>query len=451
MRSTLATLTALSALLALPAASLAQADPMLMGDPVDGTGAIIELQPDVPRIEAGPDEDLGTADDVVDFGTLGDVDLVVRTGIMSFPGAVPATAPLRGAVPVAQVGSVPIPFVVAATDGAGAPGNPVVSAAVEGNPVLVVAFPDLDGDGFVGVTGLDGNPNDASTEEAELNLVGRAFAFFQNGQAGGELFVDLGAPVEERVRVVVVAAAYTGATNPGFFGGAVPTGPAVLTNLPFFPRTDPDDVIEGNAPNFADPEGRVGVEVEDEFTPDPSAAYGESFSLATDGSVSSIDVADVQSGPHSHFSFFRVANPATYDEGSDGPLLPGVDALGGRVLLELLRGSLATGSLRLVPTDTFGNSSELLQPVAVELFARAGAQITSPDTDGNPSRETLVVFGAEGVAVTLEGSGPPVVEPLPEPRSALQVLAVLSALAGLRVWRRPPGFRQSSTGDAPGS
>lgn len=423
-----------------PTLAFAQADPMLEGDPVDSGGAILELQPEVPRIEAGPDEDLGTADDVVDFGTLGDVDLVVRTGLTSFVGPIPVTAPGRGAVPQVRAGpnGIPIPFVVATSDGSGSPGNPVVSPAVEGNPVLVVAFADLDGDGYVGVTSLDGDPNDASTEEAELNFVGRAFAIVQNGQAGGQLFVHLGAPATQPVRVILSAAAYTGATDPGFFGGAVPTGPAVLSNLPFFPRLDPGDIIEGSAPNFASSGSRVGVEVEDEFTPDPTAAYGESFSIETDGSIASVDVADVRSGSHLDFSFVREADPATYDEGSDGPLLPGEDGAGARILVELIPESSATGALRVVPTDALGNIVSLAAPTAVRVVASAGLEIPSPDADGDPTGETLILSGAAGASLTLTGSGQPVVEPVPEPEAGTLAVAALAALALVVTNRRKP-------------
>ena len=423
-----------------PAGALAQADPMLDGDPTDGSGALIELQPAVPLIEAGGDGEFGTGDDVVSTTVFGDVDLVVRAGITSFSGAIPAPAPLRGAIPVAVAevaDATPIPFVVVVSDGDDPPaaGNPVTSAAVEGNPVLVVAFADLDGDGFVGVTDLDGDPGDAATEEVELNEVGRRFAFFSGGRAAGELHIEAGAPPGTTLSLVLTAAAYTGDFDPGFFGGEVPEGPAVFAAFPTFPRTDPDDAIEGNLPNPADVNGRVGVEVSDEFTPDPSAAYGEVFTLPTDGSRVSIDVAEARSGTQVDYALGRSVDPSSYDEGSSGPLRRGLDEGGAPLLLEMLRNPVPAGALRVVPTDRLGNVSAAGAAARVLVLAQSGAAIASPDADGDPSREELVIAGPEGRALTLSNPGALVVELVPEANPAWIGAAALLSLFALALRR----------------
>jgi hypothetical protein len=48
---------------------------------------------------------------------------------------------------------------------------PILSPELEGKPVLVIAFADLDDDGFVGVTELDGDPLDWVIKESELEPV----------------------------------------------------------------------------------------------------------------------------------------------------------------------------------------------------------------------------------------------------------------------------------------
>lgn len=427
---------AIALLLGMSTTAFAQADPMLDGDPVDGGGVLLQLQPDVPDIQPGADGELGTGDDIVHSGIVGDFDLVVRTGITSFSGAIPGTAPTRGAVPLATSGGTEIPFVVAVSNGANPPGNPAVSPGLEGNPVLVVAYADLDGDGYIGVTNLDGVTTDFLTEEAELDPVGRRFAIMQNGQAGGSVAIHVAAPASRPLRLLLAAGAFTGPTSPGFFGGAVPTGPMVLTNLPFFPRLDPDDIIEGGLPNPADPNARIDVEVEDEFTPNPSGLHGETFTLLTDGSELSVDVAEARSGSLSHFALMRIANPATYDEDTSGPLRPGVNSGGGRVLLELLRTPVGAGSALLVATDTFGNVIAPATPQSVELVAPAGTQITSPNSDGNTSRESVVVSSAAGVPVTLAGAGDMVIEFVPEAGAAPMAGGLLAALAWVARRRR---------------
>ncbi len=73
--------------------------------------------------------------------------------------------------------------------------------------MLVIAFADLDDDGFVGVTELDGDSLDWVIKESELEPVGRHFAFFPNGQASGELFSGAGAGPGRELRLVLTAIA----------------------------------------------------------------------------------------------------------------------------------------------------------------------------------------------------------------------------------------------------
>ena len=262
-------------------------DPMIDGDWVLAPAVrLIELQPGLARLLPGPDAELGTDDDVLAEATVGDVDLVARAGMSDFVGPFPDPAPLRGPLPEAVAepfaGGVPIAFVVAASDGSPAPaeGAPVVSPSLEGMPILVVAFADLDGDGFVGITSLDGDPFDDALEEAELEPVGRRFALMSGGRAAGLLHLAVGGPGAAPVRVVLAAAAFLGPFDPDFRGGTVPIGRAVMTRFPFPPVTDPERVVDGNLPGPAEPDSLVGIEIKDEFTPDPERhVSGEAYTL----------------------------------------------------------------------------------------------------------------------------------------------------------------------------
>jgi hypothetical protein len=386
-------------------------DPMFSGDPLVH-GRAVEMLPGVPWIGPGRDRKLGTDDDGISPFLVGDVDLAVRTGVAGIGAALPPTAPLRGALPEAIAepfgAGVPIDFAATATTADGS--TPVSSPSLADQPVLAVAFADLDGDGFVGVTSLDGDAADAPLEEAELVPVGRRFALAQASRAAGQLFVSVGGPAGAAPRVLVTAAAYTGPTDPAHFGGAVPTGPAVLAAFPFLPHTDPDRVIDGNLPGPAGADTRVGAEVEDVFEPDPAAVYGEAFTLATDGSEPSVDVALARSGAALRFGAVRAADPL--DVGEDARLRPGLGAAGERVLYEMLDAlALPAGgaaAVRIVPLDRLGNVADLAAPAAVTLRTTGAARIVAPDGDGDPTLESFDVTDARGVAVTLDGQGPAV-------------------------------------------
>lgn len=419
-------------------------DPVFSGDFVDpATSEIVELVPGAPWV-------LPDASVVPNPQAIGDVDLVVRTGLTGFAGAIPPTSPLRipSAVPIAIAepagAGASIPVVVAISDGTTPPaeGMAIVSPELEGDPVLVIAFADLDGDGFVGVTALDGDPNDETIEEQEIAAVGRRFGFFASGQAPAQLFVGVAGPDEAPLRIVATAVAYVGATSPSFFGGVVPDGPAVMTRLPALLRTDPDDVIDGNLPGPPGENEPVGVEVTDHFTPDPVRDdYGEAFTLVADGSDATTDVADAKSGAVASFGLARLASSATYDSATGHPLRPGLDAAGARAVLEMLNPLVVdTGAgveaVRIVPTDRLGNVATLGTPTLATLRAGPGLAIRAPDADADPTKETLLVLDTRGVGIDLEGAGALSVELVPEPSAIALQAGALAALAALRARRR---------------
>jgi len=394
-------------------------DPLLDSDLLaPQSDRVAEIVPGAHWIDLGPDGKYATADDEV-RNWIGDTDLVVRTGMTAFSGPFPpalpaALAPLATSEPFGL--GLPIHFVVAPSSWAkaGEVGDPVTSPSVEGKPVVVVAFADLDGDGYVGVTELDGDPADTEIEESELEPVGRRLAFFSGGQAGGALSVSAGGPSGTSLSLVVGASAYAGDLDPTFFGGQVPDGPAVMSELPFLPRTDPQRVIDTGpaGPSPADPDGLLAVQIEPSFTPDPAdPIVSESFSLATDGSRVTLGTARSHSGTFARVGLGLLADPAHYRSLPGRPLRPGRDDSGSRVLYEILQrlhvpddGPASQVHVRLLPLDRLGNVADLAAPQSVALRVSGGVRITAPDVDGDPQSELLSV-PSDGIDLSLDDLG----------------------------------------------
>ncbi len=396
-------------------------DRMLHFDRVDGaTGRLAEIVPGAPWVRPGPDGDLGTDDDVI-VQSLGDADLVLRTGMQTFSGPIPAPRAGTGRLPLAVAepfgGGVPVDFVVTAVDGhAGpAPGLPVVSPSLQGVPVLVVAFADLDGDGWIGITHLDGDPLDDEIEEAELTPVGRRLAIADAGRASGSLFLAAAGPSAAPLTVALAAVAYVGSFDPAFFDGVVPVGPAVMTHLPFVPRTDPDRAIDGGDGILdpADPDTLAAVEIEAGMDPDPAdPRIGEAFTMHTDGSDLTIDVARVYSGRFARLGFGLRPEASRFRAHRGRPIRPGLDDAGSRVVYEILQnlvldddGEESQTVLRVLPLDRLGNISDLAEPVSAVLRSEGAIRIVSPDQDADPWVEEVVIGDSRGIAVVIDDLG----------------------------------------------
>ena len=399
-------------------------DPLLNLDVFDGfIFNAAEIVPNAPWIRPGRDFKLGTADDEINTSVLGDVDLVLRTGVAAFGATIPAPTasaapnlwPQGVAEPFAE--GTPIDFVLVPVDGhTSAPyGTPGAPPYWDGMPVLVLAFADLDGDGFIGVTNLDGNAFDHALEEAEWSPVGRRFTFGAAGQATGSLQIGVGGPSAAPARVVLGAAAWAGEFDPAFLGGKVPRGPAVMTRLPFLPVLDPTKVLGGGptGPPLATPTSLVGVEIRVAHAPDPNdPRVGESFTLRLDGSDPTIDAARVQAGAASRFGVVRQPDPATYLNLPARPLRPGLAPGGARVAVEVLTRALVADDgaatrtvVRVVPLDRLGNVTDPAATTPVTLRTSGPVRIAFPDTDGDPHLEIVSVVDAIGAAVELDDSG----------------------------------------------
>ncbi len=382
------------------------------GDPVDpATSRAYPMLPGVPLILPQPDGKFDPP--IVVGGTSGDVDLVVRAGSL---GIGPAMPPPVAVPPIAVAGGVhvapgsEIPFTVIASAGGPGAGVPLGGTSLDGIPVVVTAFADLDGDGVVGPTAADGTDDDARELQEALFLVGRQVAVFSGGVAEGTLAAWKGAPASAGgLTVVLTAMAYIGPFSPGFFEGNVPDGPGVATLLPFFPRLDPRRVVDGEGRGGpADPHERLGFELEPAFdVPVQDPTLGTPFALPTGGGSPTIDRAVVIGGPVSRARFLRPAGLTGFSGDVESPLRPGA----GGALLEpqpalSLRDDGAGGgaTIRLVAVDRLDNVTDP-GGAAATLVAGPGVSIVAPDADGEPGREVVALDDAAGVAVTVDDAG----------------------------------------------
>src|SRR5205823_3373921 len=418
--------TAVLLVVGLAAAAPAAHFPIFDHDPVDSsTGRPYPILPGTPLILPQPD---GKYDPpIVDRSMTGDVDLVVRAGTVMIGPSIPppATSP-RTAVagsPALVPGS-GIPFTVAVSDGssATATGNPLLGPEMDGIPVLVLAFADFDGDGVIGPTSADddGVADDARELQESDYLIGRQVSLFHNGVAQGTLYIWKGAPASAGgLRVVLTAIAYVGSFSPSFFFGSVPDGPPVATRMPFFPRYDPDRVVEANGRGGpAEPAHRLGIELEPAFEPpvdDPD--LGTPFALPTDGSSPTIDRVAVAGGPMSRLRCVRPSSAAGFPVGAAVPLYRGAagalyEDLSSVDVPDNGRGTAVP--VRLVPVDTLAVRF-VPGPAATEVPSITHDELAGhPDSVvvGHQLHDTVVVVvddpqrDAESVtgAITLNGS-----------------------------------------------
>jgi hypothetical protein len=402
------------------------------GDPIDPeTGVAAEIVPGAPWIQPGPDEEYGSADDVFVPGVVGDVDLVVRVRPAEIGAGFPAPAPLRAVQTTAiarpfSMGAA-IPFAAAFADFAGAP---VAPEFMRGLPLLVLAFADLDDDGYVGRTHRDGETRDTALETLELYPIGRRYAVPRGKVAEGTLSVGLGGPLGVSVALgaAAIAAPFENPNLPcvachswpspaadvlllPFVAGSevAPQGAVAMTHLPFLPDTDVDyrDAPRGLVP--AHPDARVGVLVEIALLPNPGdPRVGEAFTLPLDGSSPSIDVARAISGKPRRFALAQPVDPLTWRPTPGRIVRPGLgDAGESRVVEIVQRTALAARTaFRVVPVDELGNVAASVSNAPIALRADGDVRIVAPDLDGDPLRETIAAGGTAGRAIELESAVP---------------------------------------------
>lgn len=414
MTAALAIVRALVALVLVTTTVGAQPFPVLSGDPVDpDTGRAYAILPGVPLLLPQPDGRFRPP--IVDPTRIGDVDLVIRTGHLGIGPTMPppaATPPvvIAGGAHVAD--GTEVPFTVIVSNGGAGLGMPLAGPEMNGIPVIIAAWADLDRDGFIGPTTDDAaGDGDLEREDQETLLVGRQVAVLSGGVTQGSIAVWRGAPASAGgLRVVLTALAYVGPFSPGFFEGNLPDGPGLATMLPFYPRLDPDRIVDGEGRGGpASPTGRIDIELEDEFDPpvdDPQ--LGTPFAIPTDGSSPTVDRAVLQSGPMARLRAVRASVPNQESDEELPTLLPGA---GGMLYEPLDAVSVPADGpgngtvVRLVPVDVLDNVTDPPAGATVTLVARAGVRIASPDGDGNPAREVVPVTSAAGVDVVLDDAG----------------------------------------------
>lgn len=368
------------------------ASAVFAGDPVDATGRPYEILPGKPLVLPGPDGRLGTVDDVLDPAKVGDVDLVVRLGDVPAGAAIPDPAPARGGVAVATAGiraaGTGLPFHVYLSDGAVTPatpyGHPLAAPDMDGLPVIVLVFADLDGDGFIGPTTSD--PARQVRAIAELEPVGREVAFFAGSVANGSVTITVGgAASADGVRVVATALAFTGGYDPSVLGGFVPTGPGITTAQPFLPERDPARLFTPDIGPLA---------VNGTLNPRPRAAAlplpGSSLDLAlrADGRDPTTDVAVALAGPA---VCARLVEPVR--RRGAVPAAPPELVLG-------TRGGLGAAKLRLVAVDRLGNPTDPPAGFAARIAADGGLAV-APDHDHVSASERVAIASAKGQTVKL--------------------------------------------------
>jgi len=285
-------------------------------------------------------------------------------------------------------GGTEIPFTVFLSDGAtstAAPSGHLLAAAdMDGLPVLVAAFADLDGDGFVGIVNQDaGGSANNSLEVRELEPVGRAVALLNGGVAQGSIAIRAGLPTSHGgLTIALTAMALTGTFDPGFFDGNVPNGPAITTAQPFVPQSDLTRLIRDRAAPVG-PDTTLQPILQ--FGAFPPAAALQLFALPLDGSSPTIDAALVH------------AQAATRVAFRSDPAMP---ALRGAIddLVLGARSPENRRSLRVVAVDRWGNATD--PPPGFAVIFRA-----TPPLRIRPRRATsrpVVIDSPDGAQISVK-------------------------------------------------
>lgn len=410
-------------LLTLGSARDAGSQQVFVGDPIDpSTSQPYPLMPGVALILPGPDEDLGTGDDVMSGAVTGDIDLVLRIGAVA-AGVIPAPAGAVGGpalmTTVAGGGTsgqgAETPFSVHVSTGSGsAYGSTITNADLNGRPVAVYAFADLDGDGVIGPTHADGSADNSLERQEALAYAGRQVGQIAAGRTLGSIGVHLAAPASMGgLRIALVAGAFTGGDPDVLYSNGTP----IYTLWPFFPPLDPDRVLEGTNSPSPDPTlpSELKFDIERNYLPAPAhPILGTPFALPVDGSEETTDQFVSVSGTARSTRFFVEASTSTFRATSRAWLRPAPTIGGGgrALVLPLSDVELAadTGAssktLRLLPVDLLGNVADTAPAgIPVLLTAIGSVRIVTPDADADETRESVTLGSAAGVVVVLDDAG----------------------------------------------
>ncbi|MEW6271913.1 MAG: hypothetical protein AB1689_21740 [Thermodesulfobacteriota bacterium] len=390
---------------------------VFQGDPVSpSTGEPWIVLPGGPLVDWGEDEKWGTDDDVVDTGIVGDVDVVVRSGgtwaagapalPAPWPGVAAAPEVVAGGAVVSGAGSEATVQVVL-SDGAASPpaGHPLLAHDLDGRGTVVLAYPDLDGDGILGPTAADGSMDDGVEAQEALQLVGRRLGVLEGGVASGSLATSLAAPASTGgLGLVLAAGVITGAAPPLYDDAGW-----IATLLPAMWPLDTRRII-GNNPRPPDPLALYDLEVEPErmFRPAPGhPVLGTPYAIPLDGSSVTNDLLRSVSGPALAVAFARPVDAASFVADPMKVLRPIAGVDGARAVVESVDSlSLRDGTRRRTilayPADLLGNSADPPPGgIEVQLEASTGLRIVTPDEDGDPRHEALAFAAPSAVRVKL--------------------------------------------------
>lgn len=409
------------ALLGLAVSASAQPQ-VLQGDPINpSTGQAYILLPGTGLVLPGEDEKFNSDDDVINGSIVGDIDLVIRAGSGATSGPIADPPAGIAAAPLMTIGSavaasIPeIPFRVLFSDGAGptAAGTVISTSELDGRGTFVLAYADLDGDGFVGPTASDGNADTSIELQEVYSPVGRQVALFSAGAAQGTLGVRVAAPASVGgLGIALVGGAATGSVGPLFFDG-----PWVATQLAFMPPTDPRDLVgRGNVPP-PDPSLLVEVRIEDEFEPEevflPPPGHpvlGTPYAIPLDGSSPTVGLARSESGPAVCAGLALAVSAATYQPVPHKQLLALTDSLGSRVVAERVDAIAPLGdgtmpTVVLYAADRTGNPADPAGSLTASVTVGPGAGLSAPDLNGDSHTEIIQLSSAVLVPLTLDAGG----------------------------------------------
>lgn len=419
----------LSAALLLATAATSRAQlAVFAGDPTDDvTGVPFSMLPGMPLVLPGPDGKYGTADDVVDTSLTGDVDVVIRTGGTFDGGAIPLPHAGVANAPAVIAGGLRIgvgdeaTFQVILSDGLPPSvfGNPITNDQLDVRGTLVFAYGDLDGDGFIGPRGADGDADLQVERQEVLQPVGRTVGAILGGVAQGTIATSVGAPASVGGLGVVLSAGVATGSHAFLFED----GPWISTMAPAMFPLEQAKIVGGEPgqPN-PDPLGIVDLELSDSsvFIPATSdAKLGSAYAIPLDGSSPTVDLLRSESAEATRAVFVAPLEPATFVASSQHRVLPAVDEGGDRALAEHVTqitlpcdGDASRASLALMPADVTANPADPpAGGMTLVLQASPLVRIASPDTDGDPYREEISLADAKWVRVELDDAGQPLVEP----------------------------------------
>ncbi len=395
--------------------------PVFVGDTIDtSTGAPYQMLPGLPLLLSGDDEVYGTTDDVLDQRFRGDVDIVVRARSSSTGGPIPSPHPGVGAAPMVIPGGTftgagtEVPFRLILSDGATSSpaGNALTGAQHDGRGALVVAFPDLDGDGIVGPTNADGAADNQIELQEALVPAGRQVGVISGGVAAGTLGVDIGAPAGAGgLGLVLVGGALMGATAAEHYFD----GPWIATLTPFMPPVDPTRIIGRGNVRPPDPVNLVEVDLSGEhfgyFAPN-HPTLGPAFAIPLDGTSATVDIVRSEAGAPVGARLGRPVDVATFVADPTKRLLPAVAPTGARQVVETVPalaladdGPGNPATLLLFIADRLGNPTDTAGATTVVVEVGPALALIAPDTDGDLRRESIVLQGPRGASIVVDDAG----------------------------------------------